>query len=220
MGNPDLAAAVASRICHDLVSPVGAVVNGVDLLSETGPSELDGTVGMIAESARRASALLQLYRIAFGAATGEAQPVGRAALRALTAVLAQPSRIRLDWQGEGPPMHRSEARLVALLALCARSVAGLRGVISVHPGRDAALPLTISVESEAFASSCPMLDLLTGGGGEAGGAPPSPREVEFLLAREVAASIGAKLRVTRADDRVTIEAAAPADDAPEHVPSS
>ena len=203
MESPDLAAALASRICHDLVSPVGAVVNGVDLLRETGPSDLPETVGMIAQSAGRASALLQFYRIAFGAASEEAQPVGRAALRELASVLAQPPRILLDWKGEGPPMPRAEARLVGLLALCARSVTGVRGVISVRPGQGSTFSLTISVEAEAFSSTQSMLDLLVCA---PAGTPASPRSVEFVLAREAAAALGVPLRVDRAVGRVTIAA--------------
>src|SRR5690606_10454674 len=211
MPSQDLAAAVASRICHDLVSPVGAVVNGVDLLRDTGPSDLSETVGMIAQSAGRASALLQFYRIAFGAASEEAQPVGRAALRELASVLAQPPRVLLDWEGEGPPMPRVEARLVGLLALCARSVTGMRGVIAVRPGRGSTFPLTISVDAEAFSGTHPMLDLLVGA---KAGAPASPRSVEFVLAREAAQALGVPLRIGRTARRVTIEAGADGAGAP------
>lgn len=203
MDSADLAAALASRICHDLVSPVGAVVNGVDLMREIGATDLEETVAMVAQSAGRASALLQFYRIAFGAATEDAQPVGLPALRELASVLAQPPRILLEWQGDGPPMQRAEARLLALLVLCARSVTGMRGVISVMPGRAGTFPLVISVEAESFGATRSMLDLLAS---ESARIAPSARSIEFLLARNAAAASNMSLRVDDAPGRVTIEA--------------
>jgi histidine phosphotransferase ChpT len=203
MGSQDLAAAVASRICHDLVSPVGAVVNGVDLLRETGPVGLAETADMIGQSAGRASALLQFYRVAFGAAGGDAQPVGRGALRDLASVLAHPPRILLEWGDDGPPMSRAEARLVGLLVLCARSVTGMRGVISIRPGAAAAFPLEVTVEAETFASTLEATALLESG---PAGAPLSPRAVEFVLAQQAADAMGVPLRVGREPGRLIVTA--------------
>ena len=202
MKNIDLAAAVASRICHDLVSPVGAVVNGVDLMREMGGSDPEAA-NMIGQSAGRASALLQLYRVAFGAAPEDAQPVSRGALRDLAAVLAQPPRVTLDWQGDGPPLARREARLLALMGMCASSVTGMRGAIRLRMAAEAALPAAAVVEAEAFSSTLDMLDLLEGGGAED---PISPRAVEFVLAREAAAAVGARLGVDRGAGQVVIRA--------------
>ena len=58
-----LAGILASRICHDLVSPVGAVVNGMDLIREVGAGDAREELAMVGESAKRASALLQFFRI-------------------------------------------------------------------------------------------------------------------------------------------------------------
>ena len=63
----DLTSILVSRICHDLVSPVGAIVNGVDLVREIGGGDIEAELAMISQSSNRASALLQFYRIAFGA---------------------------------------------------------------------------------------------------------------------------------------------------------
>ena len=205
MHDTELAAAVASRICHDLVSPVGAIVNGVDLMREIDGSDRTEAVGMIGQSAGRASALLQFYRIAFGAAGGEGQPVGRAALRELASVLAQPPRIVLEWQGGPASMPRPQARLVALLVLCARSVTGMRGTIRVRSPGTGTFPLALSVESDAFAATLDMLDLLAG---EPPAGPVSPRAVEFVLARGAAAALGIRLAAARRDGAVTIEAGA------------
>lgn len=202
MNDTDLAAAVASRICHDLVSPVGAVANGVDLMREMGGSDPEAA-NMIGQSAGRASALLQFYRMAFGAAAEEAQPVSRGSLRELAAVLAQPPRITLNWEGDGPPLARREARLLALMLMCARSVTGMRGAIRLRMAAGTALPAMAAVEAEAFSSTAGMLDLLDGGAVED---PLSPRAVEFVLAREAAAAIGATLGIERNAGQLVIQA--------------
>src|ERR1700755_2421458 len=84
---PDLAALLCSRVCHDIISPVGAINNGLELLDEGGA---DGdAMKLIRQSARNASARLQFARIAFGAAgsagmqidTGDAEAVAIAFLK-------------------------------------------------------------------------------------------------------------------------------------------
>ena len=84
---PDLAALLCSRVCHDIISPVGAINNGLELLDEGGADE--DAMNLIRTSARNASARLQFARIAFGAAgsagmlidTGDAEAVAIAFLR-------------------------------------------------------------------------------------------------------------------------------------------
>lgn len=206
MENLNLTLAVASRICHDLVSPVGAVVNGADLLREmaiSGPTQPDmtATVDMMDQSAGRASALIQFYRIAFGAAGDETQPVDRAALRELASALIQSPRIVFEWKNAGPPMRRGEARLLALLMLCARSVVGMRGAISMKSGPGPIFPLVITVDSPAFSTMHANLGLLDGGPVSG---PPSPRSVEFWLAHEAARALGIALHVGRTTERVRI----------------
>ena len=66
LAGPELAGTVCTRICHDLVSPVGAVVNGADLIDELGVADAKDEMAMIAQSARRAAAMLKFHRLAFG----------------------------------------------------------------------------------------------------------------------------------------------------------
>ena len=64
----DLAALLCSRVCHDVISPVGAIVNALEVLEEDDPSMRDFALELIKKSARNASARLQFARLAFGAA--------------------------------------------------------------------------------------------------------------------------------------------------------
>src|SRR5258708_37217221 len=69
MNDLDFAALLVSRVCHDLVSPVGAVVNGLEVLEdETDPAMRADALRLVASSAEQAAARLQFARIAFGAA--------------------------------------------------------------------------------------------------------------------------------------------------------
>src|ERR1700743_1471075 len=69
MGALDLAALLCSRVCHDLISPVGAIVNGLEVLEENKDEETKTfALDLIKKSAGQASAKLQFCRLAFGAA--------------------------------------------------------------------------------------------------------------------------------------------------------
>ena len=64
---PDLAALIGSRICHDLISPIGAISNGVELMEMT-QTDMGPEFELISESVANANARVRLFRIAFGAA--------------------------------------------------------------------------------------------------------------------------------------------------------
>lgn len=101
---PDLAALVGSRICHDLISPIGAIGNGVELLALT-----DGDTGaemeLINESVQNASARIRYFRIAYGAASEE-QMVSRAEVLSILAAVARGGRINYIWKIDGDQPRR------------------------------------------------------------------------------------------------------------------
>lgn len=113
----DLAALLASRICHDLISPLGAIGNGVELLRLEGYSDGPET-SLISESVAAANARIRFFRVAFGvAATG--QMVGRTEVLALLAGVF-PERLRITWLPEAP-VSRIEVRRAFLGLLCLQS---------------------------------------------------------------------------------------------------
>lgn len=66
-----------SKICHDLVSPVGAVNNGIEFLNDVGAEGLSDGLGLIDHSARQASVRLQLFRMCYGAGGSDAKTTGK-----------------------------------------------------------------------------------------------------------------------------------------------
>jgi histidine phosphotransferase ChpT len=125
----DLAALLCSRVCHDIISPVGAINNGLELLDEGGADE--DAMQLIRTSARNASARLQFARIAFGAAgsagmvidTGDAETVATAFLRN--------EKPELTWSGRRALLPKNKVKLLLNLILVALAAIPRGGKIGV-----------------------------------------------------------------------------------------
>lgn len=125
--NINLAALIGSRICHDLISPIGAINNGLELLGMAG-----GTPGpeidLIQESVGNASARIRFFRIAFGAA-GE-QMMGRAEVISILDDLMEGGRLTVAW-GPLDPQPRGEVRMAFLALQCLENAMPYGGRIEV-----------------------------------------------------------------------------------------
>ncbi len=111
----DLSALLGSRICHDLISPLGAIGNGVELLTMSGSGGAP-EIALIAESVENANARIRLYRIAFGIAS-QSQGLGASEVRNILADVYRNSRLVVSWQIDGDCL-RTEVKLAFLLLLC------------------------------------------------------------------------------------------------------
>ena len=119
---------LCSRLCHDLVGPVGAINNGVELLDEggdTGGEALD----LIADSAETAAARLRLYRVALGAAGGQSLMPGDA--RAALEGWFRGGKIRLEWTAPPAPVAPGLLKLALLAALLAEESLPRGGTVRV-----------------------------------------------------------------------------------------
>ena len=95
----DLAALLCSRLCHDMLSPVGALSNGLELLAdETDADMRERCIELLEQSAKTSTDKLKFFRLAFGAAGGfgEAVPVEEAQ-EVVTALAADAKRVELNW---------------------------------------------------------------------------------------------------------------------------
>jgi histidine phosphotransferase ChpT len=93
---------LCSRLCHDLVGPVGAVNNGVELVEEMGAADAGDAFALVADSGRLAAARLKLFRLAYGAAGSEPGVSFETAQTALAAWF-QRSKLKIDWQNPSWP---------------------------------------------------------------------------------------------------------------------
>ena len=95
----DLSSLLCSRLCHDLMSPVGALNNGVELLAdEQDPDMRDRCLELLADSARTTANKLKFFRLAFGAAGGFGEEVDTSEARAaLEGLFSSEGKIELGW---------------------------------------------------------------------------------------------------------------------------
>ena len=109
-----LAALIGSRICHDLISPVGAINNGLELMAMSA-SQNTPEMALITESVTNASARIRFFRIAFGAA-GE-QMVGKPEIASILRDIYDGARLSVEWSPDAP-QSRANVRLAFLGLLC------------------------------------------------------------------------------------------------------
>ena len=95
--HPRVMELVASRICHDLVSPVGAISNGVELMQELGEDAGDEAMKLIADSALQASIRLKVFRLSYGAA-GTDKNVGFKDIRDVFSDLLRSGRVQAEFE--------------------------------------------------------------------------------------------------------------------------
>ena len=110
----DFATLIGSRICHDLISPIGAVNNGLELLSITGLG-IGPEMDLVNDSVASASARIQFFRVAFGAA--DQQMMGFLEINEILRGYYQGSRWEIDW-APCNPQPRADVRLCLLGLLC------------------------------------------------------------------------------------------------------
>ena len=112
----ELAASLAARLCHDLISPASAIVSGVDLLEDPSAADMkDDALGLISASARKLVAVLAFARVAFGSSAA-AESFKSDELRKLTEGVFAPLRPTLDWAVDAPVLTKAAARTLLNLA--------------------------------------------------------------------------------------------------------
>ena len=125
----DLAALLGSRICHDLISPIGAIGNGLELLMmEAGTPGPE--MALISESVGHANARIRFFRVAFGAAAGE-QRLGRPEVAGIISDMTRGGRLSIEWHS-GSELSRAEVKIAFLLLMCLESAMAYGGKITVQ----------------------------------------------------------------------------------------
>lgn len=119
---------IGSRICHDLISPMGAISNGLELLAMSAASR-GPEVNLITESVENANARIRFFRIAFGGAQAE-QSCGEAEIRAILRDVWHGGRLVIDWQARGEQTRR-EVKLAFLVLQCFETAMPWGGHVAV-----------------------------------------------------------------------------------------
>lgn len=187
---PDLAALLCSRICHDIISPVGAINNGLELLDEGGADE--DAMNLIRTSARNASARLQFARIAFGAAGSAGMMIDTGDAEAVAAAYIKNEKPDFEWVGRRALLPKNKVKLLLNLLLIANGCIPRGGRIAVAlSGSDAEPSFTLAVSGPMLRVPPKFLELH---GGSRPDEPIDAHSVQayytLLLAREAGMTIG------------------------------
>lgn len=187
---------IGSRICHDLINPLGAIGNGLELLGLSGANVPSEEMTLVSQSVENASAKVKFFRLAFGDASPD-QTVAAGAMQSLLDQVTDGTRLRYDW-GLGCAAPRPDVRTALLAALCVETALPMGGTISVRCVDNV---WTVSSQHERLTLD-PDLWVPLNRGEVA--ADIKPAQVHFALLPDLAAVAGRSLTLTHGADWVKI----------------
>ena len=134
-GSPDmleLAALLCSRVCHDLISPVGAIVNGLEVLDDNPkPEDRDFALELIRKSAKTASARLQFCRLAFGAAGSAGAQIDVGDAHTMARGHFEDDRTKIAWNLPRVLLPKNRVKLLLNMMVIAQQTIPRGGVLTV-----------------------------------------------------------------------------------------
>ncbi|MEM8658609.1 MAG: histidine phosphotransferase family protein [Pseudomonadota bacterium] len=196
MTDQDITALVSSRICHDLISPIGAISNGVELLTGTS-SNVSPELGMIGDSVNSATDRLRCFRIAFGAAPARAElPIGEVT-NAVEALFGGRSSVQTSLPGNA--MSRVMAKTILLTLLCQEKCLPMGGQTSVTADASSFRLHTVTTRLK----DCDTLWAIVEG--QPAEIDFTPGEVQFPLLADLLQQTDAQLTRSQTEEELTIE---------------
>jgi histidine phosphotransferase ChpT len=134
IGALDLAALLCSRVCHDLISPVGAIVNGIEVMEEDKNEETKTfALDLIKKSAYQASAKLQFCRLAFGAAGSAGAEIDLGDAEKAARGLFEDGKTTLVWNLPRQLLAKNRVKLLLNMLLIAAGTISRGGTLSIDP---------------------------------------------------------------------------------------
>ncbi len=129
----DFASLLCSRLCHDLLSPVGAMNNGLELMAdENDPEMREQVMGLLADSASSTANKLKFFRLAFGAAGGfDSEIDANEAKTAIEGLFCSTGKVQLQWAVTPPTLAKPAIKVLLNLALIAGDALVRGGVLEV-----------------------------------------------------------------------------------------
>lgn len=205
----ELAAHLAGRMCHDFISPAGAIISGLDLLEDPSAQDMrDDALALIADSARKLVALVAFDRVAFGASAA-AETFDPRELEKLTAGIFAHQRAELEWSVACASLSKPAARVLLNLAQICGGALPTGGVarISVQEA-DGVIEITAHASGTRVRLRPEVRDGLEGrrlGEGLGG------HWVQAFYLRGLVDSAGGSLEVRVGEGEATLVARVPAD---------
>jgi len=130
----ELAALLCSRVCHDLISPVGAIVNGLEVLDDNPkPEDREFALDLIRKSARTASARLQFCRLAFGAAGSAGAQIDLGDAQNMARGHIEDGKTSIAWNLPRVLLPKNRVKLLLNMMIIAQQTIPRGGVLTVDP---------------------------------------------------------------------------------------
>ncbi|MGH6785392.1 MAG: histidine phosphotransferase family protein [Novosphingobium sp.] len=205
----DLASLLASRLCHDLLSPVGAMSNGLELLAEEKDPEMRRRCMELLEASAKASAdKLKFFRLAFGAAGGFGDAVPVAEPRALVeALIGESGRTQVSWALGAEELPKSAVKVLLNLALIGIEALVRGGTLDIGAEvREGASEIAIRAAGPKIAFD-PVIGRALGG--TLGEGELTSRTAPAAMIQSLAASLGGGLQYALSDDALVMGAVLP-----------
>ena len=196
MDDPALqyAALIGSRICHDLISPIGAISNGLELMQLSG-SGAGPEMDLIGESVTNANARIRLFRLAFGAA-GD-QMVGPVEVKSILGDAYQTGRHTVEWRATGP-QPRVDVRLACLGIMCLEIAMPMGGTIRAECEND---QWVLIGQAKRIVIDPDLWDMLRG---QSTSAEIKPSVVQFALMPAYARAGGRRIDYAQTEEEIRL----------------
>jgi histidine phosphotransferase ChpT len=133
----ELAALLCSRVCHDLISPVGAIVNGLEVLDDNPkPEDKEFALDLIRKSAKTASARLQFCRLAFGAAGSAGAQIDLGDAEKMARGHLEDAKTKIEWNPARAYLPKNKVKLLLNMLVIAQQTIPRGGVLTVDQVSD------------------------------------------------------------------------------------
>ncbi|MGO4707118.1 histidine phosphotransferase ChpT [Microvirga sp. 2MCAF38] len=201
----DLAALLCSRVCHDVISPVGAIVNGLEVLEDDNDASMrDFALELISKSAKQASARLQFARLAFGAAGSAGASIDLGDAEQVARGMFQDDKISFSWTSPRLLFPKNRVKLILNLIMVAVGSIPRGGSIAVAVTGDAER-CEFTLKSKGLNSRIPPhAEGLLAGDTESG--TVDAHGIQTYYAGMIARASGMKVALSAEGDEVTIRA--------------
>jgi histidine phosphotransferase ChpT len=200
----DFASLLCSRLCHDLLSPVGALNNGLELLAdEHDPEMRQRCLELLAESAKASANKLKFFRLAFGAAGGFGETIDtREARSAIEGLFGPNHRVNLGWLIEDPTLPKGGIKVLLNLALLAGDALIRGGQLDIGAEyHDGQVEIVVRAEGPRIILDAELRQALLG---ETGDAVVTPRAAAAYLVHALVAEGGGTVQVSEAGEPVLL----------------
>lgn len=205
MNDIDFASFLVSRVCHDLVGPLGAVVNGLEVLEDERDQAMRAdALKIVTSSASQALARLQFLRLAFGAAGSAGAELDLGEVGRLVSGLLEGGKVTLEWQAAHVNWPKDWAKLLMNASMLAADCLPRGGTVRVETSPDQAAP---SFRIRATGTGARILDEVEKAvRGETQVAPLDARGIQPYLTHKLSRGLNAGLTLTAREGGVDLAA--------------